>query len=353
VALFLGIWLAALAGGCARRLDAKRLPAEVVAPQSNNLGELNLARLGGYAASTEQIGRGDVLEVTVVTDYGSLPPNIVPVRVNPDGTAQIPPIGLVQVAGLEMMHAEQAIAAAAIERGIYRNPHVTVTMKQQRKNRVTVIGAVEKPGAYDLPPGTSFLLPAIVAAGGLKENASPDVEIRRSDLVRSMPDGNQPQAAGVELTGHQEPAGGAAPSLHINLVSATETGNGNYHLNDGDTLMVVPREPKPVFVLGLVNRPGKYEMPVNQDLYLLDALAMAGDRSMELADRVLIVRQVPGHAAPYRIRASINEAQTQAESNVRLAEGDVVMVEQTPVTFAWSALRSFFRFSIGSSVALF
>ena len=49
---------------------------------------------------------------------------------------------------------------------------------------------------------------------------------------------------------------------------------------------------------------------------------------------------------------SIRDAEQRA-ANIRLAEGDIVTVEQTPVTFVWDTLQKFFRFNVGSSVVLF
>ena len=51
-------------------------------------------------------------------------------------------------------------------------------MQQRQKIVVRVVGAVEKPGVYDLPSAGSDLLSAIVAAGGLADNAGTLVELR-------------------------------------------------------------------------------------------------------------------------------------------------------------------------------
>ena len=63
---------------------------------------------------------------------------------------------------------------------MFQKPHVTVTMKRQRKNAIMVIGAVKEPGLKELPRGSCSLLAALVSAGGLSEDAGTDVEIRPS-----------------------------------------------------------------------------------------------------------------------------------------------------------------------------
>jgi polysaccharide export outer membrane protein len=357
ISLLLLVGLSIMASGCSSgRYDARRLPPELVAQPIDNLEKLDLSRLGGFAASNELIDCGDVLEVTIVTDYIELPPYIVPVRVGADGMANVPQIGKVRLAGLEMEEAERVITNAAIQNGIYRNPHVTATMKQQRVNHVTVVGAVLEPGTYELPRSSSYLLAAIVSAGGLAPNASPVVEIRRSDLIGGGPQPSRPpsiaQGAEGQLAAYHQSQDNT-PWVSVNLVSAAQKGDGGYYLNDGDVVMVAPRSRKPIQVLGLVVKAGAYDMPLNEDLYLLDALAMAGDRTTPLADKVLIIRQIPGQAEPARIQLSIRDAKNNGAANIRLAEGDIVTVEQTPVTFVWDTLQKFFRFNVGSSVVLF
>ena len=110
-----------------------------------------------------------------VSDQGPLS---IPVRIGEDGAALIPLLGTIPLAGMQIEQAEQVIRQQAITRGIYRNPHVTVVMETKGANKVTVIGAVEKPGTYDLPRSASNLLTAFVAAGGLSSDASTNIEVR-------------------------------------------------------------------------------------------------------------------------------------------------------------------------------
>jgi len=348
--------LVALCGCAAKVYDAKRLPAELVAPPAQGVRDLNLARLGGFASSSELIDCGDLLEVTIVTDYDTKENLTTPVRVTAEGTANVPMIGTVELAGLELEEAERAISAAAIRNGIYRNPHITVSMKRQRTNRVTVVGAVLEPGVYELPRGSSYLLSAIVEAGGLSGDASTDVEIRRSARAQNPDKPRPPQVAGGgahELTSYHEAVSESAPWVRVNLASAIQEGNGAHYLSDGDTVMIPRQEPRQIHVMGLVNKPGQYALPYDEDVYLLDALAMAGGRSMELADKVWILRRASPEQAPARIEVSVREAKLSEAANVRLAPGDLVSVEQTPTTFVWDLLRSFFRFSVGSSLSMF
>ena len=351
-----------LAGGCCganKVYRAASLPAELVAPHRENVEAIDLSRLNNLSVSSEMIDRGDVLELTMVTDFRDFTATTTPVRVGEDGRANIPLIGPVAVAGMEMADAEQAVAAAGIERGVFRTPYITLTMKRQRKNRVTVTGAVKEPGVYELPRGNSTLLAALVAAGGLVKEAGPDVEIRRpvgqsAGPARQTP--SPPQAGengGPTLTSYQPEAADSPAVVRVNLVSATQQHTGGYYVDDGSSVSVGKRSLKPIQVLGLVDKPGQFEMPLNQDLYVMDALAMAGGRRTPVADRVIVLREVPGRPEPARIVVSYDEAKHNGRANLRLAPGDVISVEDTPVTFLWDALRTFVRVGISGGMTLF
>lgn len=358
--VILGTCILLAGAGCAERIyQAAELPAELLAPPAQNLHTIDLSRLATYAVSSELIDRGDVLDVSIVTDFGNLSTTTAPVRVGEDGTANVPVVGKVPLAGLELEGAEHAIEAACVYRGVFVNPHVTVTMNRQRKNTVTVIGAVNEPGVYPLARGSSSLLAALVAAGGLSKEAGPDVEIRHPARRQGMPDllpGQPPRVAGeapAALTSYAEVPSMPARTVRINLVSAAMEGNGGRNLDDGDVVMVTKRVPKPIHVIGLVHKPGQYELPVNQDLRVLDALAMAGGRTSQLADKVWVIRQLPEQSEPSRIAVSVRNAKASGNANMRLASGDVVSVEETLTTFVLDAVGRFVRVGLSSSIPLF
>jgi len=354
--------LATLVGGagCAQYQQAYRateLPTEFQTPETKNIEEISLSRLGNFAVDSQRINPGDVLEVSIFTDLTKhvAPPTLVRVRDN--GLANIPLIGDVALAGLELEGAEQTIAAAGVHRRVYqRSPHVTVVMDQQRTNLVFVIGAVTEPGTYKLPRSASSLLAALVAAGGLSEDAAQEVEIRRPSGGGVAPMQHAIGDNGVRLAAYhqaQSPAAAAPQIIRVNLATAAADGNAGHYIEDGDVVVVSKRAPKPVYVMGLVRKPGEFELPPSKDMYLLDALAKAGDRTIQIADKVIIRREVPGREQPVVIETSIREAKRNHLANVRLAPGDVVSVEETPATMVLDTLKSFIRFGLSSSIPIF
>ncbi len=346
-------WALLSVAGCATTgamYRASELPPELQAPPVENPQTVDLSKLALTPPSSERIDRGDVIEVTITAGLGKEDTFTFPVRIDDEGRADIPFVGRIPLAGLELEDAESAIAAACIRQQLYRDPHVTVTMKQQRMNRVMVIGAVKEPGIYSLPRASSDLLGAIVAAGGLAEDAGTEVEIRQPQ--RTTPPA---PVAGSSTEGQTVPAGYSAPSspparvIRVDLVAAAKAGEGGYYVDDGAVVMVERRDPQPIHVLGLVNKPGRYDFPVAEELRLLDAIALAGGAASPVADKVFIIRRLPNSSEPVLIRASIRKAKRDGRENLRLMPGDVVSVEQTPSTILLDAIR-IIRFGIGASL---
>src|SRR5690606_32138475 len=96
---------------------------------------LDLSKLATAYPSNELISPGDVLEVTIATGLSQDETVTYPVRIGDDGSASLPGVGHISLTDLELVDAEAAIAAACIQKNLYRAPHVTVTMKRRRMNR--------------------------------------------------------------------------------------------------------------------------------------------------------------------------------------------------------------------------
>jgi polysaccharide export outer membrane protein len=375
------IAIACLGSGCAHRIvRANRLPNRYQAARVTNARTVDLSRLSVPTTRSDLIEPQDVIDVTIASGIetaGQLVPT--PVRLDDEGVATIALIGPVQLAGLEPFAAEQAIAAAAVERGLFKAPQVTVTVRKKAVNRITVIGAVESQGVQELPRGQSTLLTALVAAGALSERAGTVIEVRRHDPTAARPVAQEMPAGGVELTDDVQLTGGVPPNarpggrsstpppapfphayageprerLRIDLADLDPTRGQDVQLRDGDIVRVETRDPVPVNVIGLVRKPGQYEMPVNKPLTVLDAIAMAGERSNPWADKILVTRHVPGDKQPVVIRTSMTSAKHDAAFNIRLAPGDVVSVEETPQTTLNYIITGIFRFGVGANVPLF
>jgi polysaccharide biosynthesis/export protein len=357
------LFFSVLGSGCRQGVyRVYNLPADCMAPSPTNSENLNLAGIANATASKEIIQFGDVLEVTMVTDFTKLTTTTTPVRVADDGTIIVPLVGKVAVVGMQIEQAEQVVAAESISRGMFRNPCITLTMKECRTNKITVIGAVDEPGTVELPRASSSLLNALVAAGGMTKSADTEsVEVRRTVVqnlaLHQSQGGSLPANAGagseLQQAGFQQEQLPSPNSvLKVNLNAASQGGQKIPDLQDGDVVYVAKRVPKPIYVIGLVRKPGEFPMPINQELRVLDALALAGGCSNPVAENILVIRRMPNKEEPVRIAVSLQAAK-QGQDNMALAPGDTISVEQTPATAVVDVIQTFIRFGIGTSVSMF
>ncbi len=357
IATFLAVFSA---GGCVTATyRATELPSEYIARPIDRLNRADLSRLTSCSVRSNQIGIGDLLLIEVFSGYGINKLEPVKVNVGPDGTANVPLIGSVVVNGLTPDEASRAIEIAGMERQIFRTPHVSVKIEEQRMNKIAVSGAVTTQGVVEVPRGNCTLLNAILAAGGPTEDASARVTIRRPAMSTNAPDalrGNPLRVAGtsnsVVLASYDEAPGEEPETIEINLVTAAREGKGVYYLDDGDVVHVQKQPERKIQVSGLVKSPGDFEMPPNEDVYLVNAIGLAGGMSTPFADSVIVLRRVADSDTPITIKASFREA-LMNRGNIRIQENDVVIVEETPITMTFEALKSFFRVSVGGSMALF
>jgi polysaccharide export outer membrane protein len=113
-----------------------------------------------------RVGTNDLLDIEVL----NLENGKRTVRVNAAGYITMPLIGQVTVAGLTQQQVEAQIAALYGEKYL-QNPQVSVFIKEFTTERITVDGAVAKPGIYPLV-GQMTLLRVIALAGGFGQIAN-------------------------------------------------------------------------------------------------------------------------------------------------------------------------------------
>jgi polysaccharide export outer membrane protein len=331
---------------------ATALPPEFGAPRLPNMHAVDLSRFSQSLSDSELLYPGDVISVSISTGLETATPIKWDGRIAEDGMATIPLVGPVQLAGLTLPQAEHTVRYESVQRGKFINPNVTIRIETRRSNTVTVVGAVNKPGTYQIPVSSSHVLAAISKAEGLTKDADTTIEIRHPPLPGYATAGGNGQGPATQLAGYQRPGmpGQAPREVRIDLEQATLTGRADVHLEDGSTVMVMQRPKRFIHVMGLVRKPDQFEMKPEHETRLLDAISMAGGRTLELADKVRVIRILPEQNDPVIIEASIGAAKRDMNANIRLAPGDVVSVEETPVTFVVGTIREFIRFGFTAGI---
>src|SRR6185312_3442352 len=150
---------------------AQGLPAMAMAAPEGGMAAPGGATyaLYGRAATADPVGPGDLLDVRV---FGQ-PQLSATLRVGPAGEIAPPFLDRLDVAGQTPAAIQTDLAKAYA--GILTAPLVSVRLLENNSRRVSINGAVPRPGVYTFS-GNLTLLQALGLAGGLDPTkASPDV----------------------------------------------------------------------------------------------------------------------------------------------------------------------------------
>ena len=336
--------------GCNKGLiHATNLPRQYAAPSYPSANKIDLSQLSNDALDSEQLTSGDLLGITIASGLEEVP-KLENVRVDDSGLANIPIVGQVPLAGLTLSESETRIREESIRRRKFVDPAVTVTLEKRMMRQVAVFGAVSSPGMYEIPASKCDLAAAISAAGGLTKLADTTVEIRKP-----APAGSPFQTVGYHPSdvSQSTDSKNSVESMVIDLTRPEDEDRGQFDLMNGSVVMVKERQPRFVFVTGMVRSPKQVEIPDNADLRLLDAITMAGGRSTPFAQKIKVIRTSADRTQPIYISTSYSEAKEDGRANLRLAAGDVVSMEETPGLLFFDTIRNIVSFGVGASVPVF
>lgn len=122
---------------------------------------------GAYQGATDyRIGAQDLLSISV---FGVQELNK-DVRVNSNGQISLPLVGGVMAGGRTIPELEAELARKYAD-GYLQRPQVSVFVKEFTSQRVTLEGAIIKPGIYPIT-GKTTLLQAIALAGGIDDKTA-------------------------------------------------------------------------------------------------------------------------------------------------------------------------------------
>src|ERR1700683_1266805 len=135
-----------------------------------------LAGLATARAADTPIGSGDLIHVEVF-DVPELSRDL---RVSETGDITYPLIpGRIPASGLTADQLEQKLAKLLIENGLVSHPQVSVFVREQNSQPVSLVGAVQKPMVYQIIRPTT-LLELLAQAGGVTDEAGSVVIVTRN-----------------------------------------------------------------------------------------------------------------------------------------------------------------------------
>ena len=218
----------------------------------------------------------------------------------PDGTFDYPVVGRVHAAGLTLTGLKMALTRGLSSQ--LNQPDVTVTLREGRARKVSLLGAGAKTaGQYEYHQGM-HLLDLLAVSGG--------------------------PALGPELTQATLVTDGGKDSVAINLprlLSGADTSQ-NLPLAPGDILFLTPRDAAlaQVQVIGEVMKPGAYPV-VPDGSTLLSLVTQAGGPTPKAALTQVQVMH-GGQVTVYDLRPLLTSDLNAPTGRVRLAPGDVLLV---------------------------
>jgi polysaccharide export outer membrane protein len=277
------------------------LQEETTVDYNRRLEQLRHSLAAGTAenqAADYRIGAQDLLEIKVfeASDLNRS------VRVSANGDISFPLLGSVQVAELTAQEVE-ALLEYKLQKYM-KAPHVDVLVSSLESHPVSVVGAVKKPGVFQVR-GPKTVLEMLSLAEGLADDAGDDVLVmrgagsRRADAYsdsQQASSGQSPSSVGGELTAVAPQGSGAlnendTETVRVNLKNLLETGDPRFNapVYPGD-IVQVPRSGI-IYVVGEVKKPGGFVIKSNEKMTVLKAMALAeGPTPTSIKNRARIIR---------------------------------------------------------------
>jgi len=248
-----------------------------------------------------KIGAKDLLEISV---FGLEELNRT-VRVSEEGKISLPLLGEIQVGGLTKTELEKKISQL-LEEEYLQNPQVTVFIKEYQSKRVFMLGAVGKPGPYELL-GRQTLLHLISQAGGLTNDAGDEIII-----IRKLQDGTNTSFR--------------IPIDNLILEGDTEL---NIPLEPDDIVNIPADKAVFVYVFGQVRNPGALEVKKSNMPTLLRAIAQAGGFTDRASKSGVIIKRIDQEGKETQIKVNVKDIIKGKRKDIPLKENDVVYVPES------------------------
>jgi len=243
----------------------------------------------GYTISTN-----DILEISV---YGE-PDLSVTARVSQDGTVNYPFLGNIRAVGLTSREFGNNISDLLGEDYLV-NPQVSVFIKEYAK--ISILGAVKMPGAYEMKDKLS-LTQAIALASGFTDSA----DTSKVKIIREDKSGKQ--------------------TFEVNVDQITDRSAEDVEIKAQDTIIV--EEFGRFSVMGQVIKPGVYNL--KKGLTVVEAVGLAGGFTNTASQNgTRVVRLVDGKKQIINVPVSDIMRGGDTSKDIMLQSGDTIVVPES------------------------
>ena len=289
------------------------------------------------------IGSADLLRIEVF----DVPELSREVRVGSSGYISLPLLPTrVRAGGLTTFQLEEKLTELLQVNGLVSRPQVTVFVREQRSQPITVTGAVNHPFVYQAIRPTT-LLEVLTGAGGIASDAGSTVIVTRGRTETFAAEGEGP--------GSNPGAPAIQPgTMTINLNDLLESGDPRFNIPlVGGDVVSVPRAGV-VYVVGAVERPGGFVLANDREqMTALKVLALAGGLKTTGKPReAVILRKNSDTGQRQEVSVNLSRILERKAEDVRLLPSDILFV---PDSTGKRALRRTgeVALALASGVALF
>lgn len=258
------------------------------------------SQAGAAPERRNALGAEDLLEISVF-DVAELNRTV---RVSEDGKLSLPLIGDVEAVGLTPRQLEDRLRDRLAERYV-KNPQVSVFVKEHGSKKVSVIGAVGRPGVYEML-GPRVLLQVLAQAGGLSEKAAAELYV-----IRTRPDGGSERLV-VKVD---------------DLITSRNPGS-NLEIFPGDVISVPLDRLQFIYVDGAVKSPGRIEQPSRRPITLLQAISKVGGASSRANLKKVKILRRGSNGEQIILNASVVRIRKGKDPDPVLRDGDMVVVPE-------------------------
>jgi polysaccharide export outer membrane protein len=211
--------------------------------------------------------------------------------------------------------------------GLVTHPQVTVTVKEQHSEPITVIGAVKTPLTVQSVHQMS-LLQVLSQAGGIADDAGNKVLITRRPSAST---GEDTSGAAIENPAKPDSLKASASpqeTIAIDLNDLLDSGDPKYNIPlVGGDVVTVPRAGV-VYAVGAVQHPGGYVLQTDrQQLTVLKVVSLAGGLlPTAKPGNAIILRQPVGSSHREEVPVDVKKILTLKSEDIPLRQNDILYV---------------------------
>ena len=273
---------------------------------------------GGVLGPDYVLGPEDVVNIEVF----NVPELKQTVRVENDGTIWVKLLGRVKVVGLTTEALREELESGW-GKNYLENPKVVVFVREFHGRPVSVIGAVEKPGLYQLP-GPRTLIEVLSMAGGLLKRTN-GAAGRTVYITRKGDFGDLEMAPGMHQT--------AAHQIEIDLKRLLYSRNVALNIQIKPFDVVSVSKAGIVYVAGEVKKPGGFLLDDRDTFTVLEALALAEGLTANAAKKSARVIRRSDNGSLSETQVDVGKILNGKADDVVLAANDVLFIPNSRVKY--------------------